>query len=102
MASLVKECISIIENHVGRKVDVNSLGYNRLMSHVKYMIARTLSGETIQLDMNEYIQEKFSKSFILAKYVCSKIGLELNKELKDVEIGYLAMHIERVFSEELL
>ncbi|MCR4945006.1 MAG: PRD domain-containing protein [Clostridium sp.] len=102
MASLVKECISIIENHVGRKVDVNSLGYNRLVSHVKYMIARTLSGETIQLDMNEYIQEKFSKSFILAKYVCSKIGLELNKELKDVEIGYLAMHIERVFSEELL
>ena len=100
-AALVKECISIIENNVGRKIDMNSLSYNRLMSHIKYMIARAYKGETIHLDMNEYIQQKFSKSFILAKYVCSKIGLEINKELDDVEIGYLAMHIERVFTEEM-
>ena len=26
----------------------------------------------------------------------------INKELNDVEIGYLAMHIERVFTEEIL
>lgn len=100
-ASLVKECISIIESNVGKKIDMNSLSYNRLMSHIKYMIARAHKGETIHLDMNEYIQQKFSKSFILAKYICSKIGLEIGKELNDVEIGYLAMHIERVFTEEL-
>lgn len=101
-AALVKECICIIENNVGKKIDMNSLSYNRLMSHIKYMIARAHKGEAIHLDMNEYIEKKFSKSFILAKYVCSKIGLEINKELNDVEIGYLAMHIERVFTEEIL
>lgn len=100
-AVLVKKCISIIEDNVGKKINIDSLSYNRLMSHIKYMIARALKGETIHLDMNDYIQEKFSKSFILAKYICSKIGLEINKELNDVEIGYLAMHIERVFTEEL-
>ena len=83
-AALVKECICIIENNVGKKIDMNSLSYNRLMSHIKYMIARAHKGEAIHLDMNEYIEKKFSKSFILAKYVCSKIGLEINKELNDV------------------
>lgn len=100
-AALVKDCISIIEKNVGKKIDMNSLAYNRLMSHIKYMIARTIKGETIQLDMNDYVQQKFSRSFIISKYICSKIGLEINKELNDVEIGYLAMHIERVFAEDI-
>ncbi|MBE6047385.1 MAG: PRD domain-containing protein [Clostridium sp.] len=100
-AALVKDCISIIEKNVGKKIDMNSLAYNRLMSHLKYMIARTIKGETIQLDMNDYVQQKFSRAFIISKYICSKIGLEINKELKDVEIGYLAMHIERVFAEDI-
>lgn len=100
-AALVKDCISIIEKNVGKKIDINSLAYNRLMSHIKYMIARTIKGETIQLDMNDYVQQKFSRAFIISKYICSKIGLEINKELNDVEIGYLAMHIERVFAEDI-
>ena len=67
------------------------------MSHIKYMAARTLKGEEIKLDMNDYIKERFEKSFEIARDICRKLGSELNKEIKDVEIGYLAMHIERVY-----
>lgn len=100
-AMLVRNCITSIEQNIGKTIDIESLSYNRLMSHIKYMAARTLKGETIKLDMNDYIKERFQKSFKIAGDICRKLGSELNKEIKEVEIGYLAMHIERVFSDEL-
>jgi len=100
-AMLVRNCITSIEQNIGKTIDIESLSYNRLMSHIKYMAARTLKGETIKLDMNDYIKERFQKSFEIAEDICRKLGSELNKEIKEVEIGYLAMHIERVFSDEL-
>ena len=101
-AMLVRDCITSIEQNIGKTIDIESLSYNRLMSHIKYMVARTLKGETIKLDMNDYIKERFPKSFEIAEDICRKLGSELNKEIKEVEIGYLAMHIERVFSDELM
>jgi transcriptional antiterminator len=100
-AILVRDCITSIERNIGKKIDIESLSYNRLMSHIKYMTARTLKNETIKLDMNDYIRERFPKSFEIAEGICKKLGNELKKEIKPVEIGYLAMHIERVFSDEL-
>jgi len=102
MAMLVRDCITSIEKNIGKTIDIESLSYNRLMSHIKYMTARTLKGETLKLDMNDYIKERFEKSFEIAEDICKKLGSELNKEIKEVEIGYLAIHIERVFSDELM
>jgi len=101
-ARLVRDCITSIEQNTGKTIDIESLSYNRLMSHIKYMTARTIKGEPINLDMNDYIKERFPKSFEISKNICRQLGRELNKEIKDVEIGYLAMHIERVFSDELM
>lgn len=100
-AILVRDCISSIEQNTGKTIDIESLSYNRLMSHIKYMTARTLKGETIKLDMNDYIKERFKKSFEIAEGICKKLGKGLNKKVEEVEIGYLAMHIERVFSDEI-
>lgn len=101
-AMLVRTCITSIENRINKKIDIDSLSYNRLMSHIKYMVVRILKGETIKLDMNEYISERFPKSFEIAENICRKLGKELKRNVEDVEIGYLAMHIERVFSDELV
>lgn len=98
-AMLVRDCIIAIEEKLNKKIDTDSLSYNRLMSHIKYMTARTIKGENIKLDMNEYIMQRFPKSFEIAKNICTKLGKELKKDIKDVEVGYLAMHIERVFSD---
>lgn len=99
-AAIIRECITIIEQNIGKKIDIDSLSYSRLMSHIKYMTARAAKGETIKLDMNDYIKERFPKAFVIAENVCRKLGRELKAEFKPVEIGYLAMHIERVFTDE--
>lgn len=101
MARAVRECISLVEQEIGRPIDILSLSYNRLMNHVRNMVARTLAGEKLKLNMNDYMEVKFPQAFQTAKTICEQVGHSLRCPLNEVEIGYLAMHIERVASDEL-
>ena len=101
MARAVRECISLVEEEVGRPIDVMSLSYNRLMNHIRYMVARAINGEKLKVNMNDYMGIKFPYAFQTAKAICERVGKSLKCTLGDAEIGYLAMHIERVTSDEL-
>lgn len=101
MARAVRDCISLIEEETGRKIDVTSLSYNRLMNHVRYMMARAMKKESLKLSMNDYISIKFPQAFQIATAICDEISHNLKCELEDMEIGYLAMHIARVVHDEL-
>lgn len=101
MARAVRECITLVEKEVGRQIDVLSLSYNRLMNHVRNMVARTMNNEELKLNMNDYMSIKFPHAFKTAQYICRQIEEMLKCRLNDAEIGYLAMHIERVTSDEM-
>lgn len=100
IARTVRECIRLVEEETGRKIDVASLSYNRLMNHVRYMAARAIRGERLKLNMNDYMSVKFPRSYQMAQAVCGYLEKSLKKPLDEVEIGYLAMHIERVAANE--
>ncbi len=99
IAGTVRECIQLVEEQTGKAIDVRSLSYNRLMNHVRYMAARAVKGETIKIDMNDYIAEQFPDAFRLASVVCGHLEKYLKKKMDIVETGYLAMHIQRVLAE---
>ena len=99
-ARAVRECIDMIEKATGKPIDVLSLSYNRLMNHIRYMVARALSGEKLKVNMNDYMEVKFPESFGMAQAVCDQVGESLGVKLEEVETGYLAMHIERVANDE--
>ncbi|MEY8428388.1 PRD domain-containing protein [Lachnospiraceae bacterium 46-15] len=101
IALVVRECVSLVEEEMGRKINVMSLSYNRLMNHVRYMAARVLNKESLKLSMNDYMKVKFPESYKIAEKVCEQTGKRLKCTLEEAEIGYLAMHIERVTSGEL-
>ena len=101
MAQAVRECISLIEEKTGKTIDVQSLSYNRLMNHIRYLVARTLHGEELKISMNEYTSIKFPRSYQIAQQTCDTIAQILKHEIDKLEIGYLAIHIERVLNDEL-
>ena len=100
MAQAVRDCVSMIEEQRGIHINVMSLSYNRLMNHVKYMVARVLKGESLKVNMNDYVQHNFPESYELATTVCNHLSHALRKPLEELEIGYLAMHIERVSQDD--
>lgn len=101
MAAAVRECITLVEEITGRTIDVKTLAYNRLMNHVRYMVARAIKGETLKMSLNDYIELEFPDAFSIATTVCDHLSFNLHMHLEEVEIGYLAIHIERVLSDDL-
>lgn len=101
MAQAVRKCVALVEEQIGKPIDVLSLSYNRLMNHIRYMVVRALKGEELKISMNDYMELKFPKSFSMAQTVCEQVSRDLQCQLNESEIGYLAMHIERVTSAEL-
>ena len=53
-----------------------------MMNHVKFMVARALNKESLKV-----------------RIVCDHLSKALRVQLEEIEIGYLAMHIERVSME---
>ena len=100
MLTGVLSLISMVEEAIGKPIDIASLSYNRLMNHIRYMVARALSGEKLKVNMNDYMEVKFPESFGMAQAVCDQVGESLGVKLEEVETGYLAMHIERVANDE--
>ncbi|MBR4707611.1 MAG: PRD domain-containing protein [Pseudobutyrivibrio sp.] len=101
MAEAVRQCVTMVEKETGKHINTQSLSYNRLLNHIRYMIARTLNGEVIKLDMNDYINASAANSFQMATKICGELSKSLGKEIHNAEIGYLAMHIERVALDEM-
>jgi len=100
IARTVRECIRMVEEATGQTIDVMSLSYNRLMNHVRYMVARSIKGEKLKLNMNEFMSVKYPDAFRVAGAVCGYLEKYLRQPLDESEIGYLAMHIERVAAAE--
>lgn len=100
-AQIVRNCISKIEERTGKKMSVMSLGYNRMMNHIRYMVPRIQSGEPLKMDLNDYMKVHYPESYSIAEELCSEIAHTLRKNYQKAEIGYLAMHIQRVTGDEM-
>lgn len=99
VAMILKESIEEIEKEYVIKVDAHSLSYSRLMMHMKYMIARLNEDETLTLDMESYTKQSIPTAYKVAHKVVGRIQKALDKEVPSIEIGYLAMHVDRILSE---
>ncbi|MCI5774175.1 MAG: PRD domain-containing protein [Erysipelotrichaceae bacterium] len=96
LITMVNESIAEIEKTLKLAIDVNSLAYSRLLTHIKYLVARSKLQEKIHIDMNEYTKNAFPTSYLIATNIIKKLIKGLSLKIDDIEIGYLALHIERI------
>ncbi len=99
VAQLTRACIDAVERLTGAEIDVSSMDYNRLMTHVKYMVTRIINDERLSIDVNAMIRSEAPRSYQTAEAVCSEMTHLLGKPVSTLEVGYLAMHIARVAGE---
>lgn len=100
LAILVQETISVIEKELNCIIDKYSISYARLLNHIKYMLLRLKTKEHIEIDMQEYVELRFPKSFKVAKVACAYMSEAMKEELPEVETSYLALHIERITNSQ--
>ncbi len=96
VAVIINESIQQVEAECHVSIDVHSLSYSRLLTHMKYLLARLRKGEELTLDMEEYTRKSFPYSYKVAQHIIERVERTLHQSVPKVETGYLAMHIERV------
>lgn len=99
-AGIIRTCVDLVQQAAGVTLDVNSLSYNQLMSHIKYMAARLLKGERLSMDVNHIMQQSCPGAFDISQKICRQLEQTLGQQVDEAEIGYLAMHVQRVFDTE--
>lgn len=95
-ARLAAELIHKIELALHRDFAKNTLKYNRLMSHVCYMILRIRKHERVSVDMDQYVQTSYPEAYRISTDICNDIAAALQCDVFPEEIGLLSLHIQRV------
>lgn len=90
-----------LQNDLNMTIDVQSISYVRLMNHIKFLILRLNTNEKLQMDISEFTKDKFPFAYEQARRMCDSLSKVLKKELPETEIGYLALHLERILSVTL-
>lgn len=92
----LKDLISIIEKESGIIIDNNTLDYNRLINHLRLSLNRLEEEKYINNPLLDTIKEQFTKSYNIAKKVGEHIEKNKKVIVKEDELGYMAIHIERI------
>lgn len=97
-AVIVNESIRQIEATLHVEIDVHSLAYSRLLTHMKYMIARAKTHEQLSIDMDQFTKSQFPLAYEISEEIIRKVEHAINLPIETIEVGYLALHIQRVCS----
>ena len=98
-AMVIDDALALLEKLCRVKLNKESSAYARFLIHLKYMFYRIKNNEVLNLDMNEYAYNTFKSSFDIANEVLKEIEEIAKIIIPKVEIGYLAIHIERILSD---
>lgn len=95
---IVNESITELQQNLHIVIDVQSISYVRLMNHIKFLILRLNKNEKLQMNISEFTKDRFPFAYEQATKMCASLSKALKKELPDSEVGYLALHLERILS----
>lgn len=92
---LSSSIMELIEDELHIEIDTTSLDYARFLIHIRFAIERIMNNCQIRNELLGAIKRTLKLSYKLSKKVATLIEEDLNLKVKDDEIGYIAMHIER-------
>lgn len=97
-AVIIKEAIDFLENELEINISKDSIYYNRLIIHLRLAINRSIKGISEENMLLDHIKEKLQKSYNISKILCDYLYDNHLIVLNDNEIGFIALHIDRLMS----
>ncbi len=101
LTRIVNKYLGVMERDFEIVIDNNTVFYNRFLTHIKYMLVRIEKQEVLSVDISEFIKLKYEYAYSLAQKICAEISADFNYPLDDIEVSYLAIHIERIKNDEI-
>lgn len=93
---LCNTVIEIIEDELEVEIDRKSIDYARFITHIRFAVERIINKVPIRNDLLASIRKMYKGSYKLAKKLAQFLENEVHIRVSDEEIGYIAMHVERL------
>ncbi|CAH2214650.1 PRD domain-containing protein [Tepidibacter aestuarii] len=93
---ILNEIVNIIEDGLNIKIKKTDYEYKRLINHLQGALDRIKNKKTIKNPLLSNIKEQFKDSFEIIEKIKEKIEEEYETEVLEEELGYMAIHIERL------
>lgn len=97
----IHKILDLIHHEFNLKVDEKSLNYERLLTHVKFLLQRVYRNEMLKdedLLIIQTIKRQCEKEFDCCRKISSSIKEATGKELTEAEMVYMAIHIRRLLN----
>ena len=85
-----------ISKELNCDIDTNSLTYNRLITHMYFLLERVKKKEVVNIELNSFIQTRYPKSWQIALKIIRYIEASLNKKVDIQDVGFLTIYVERL------
>ncbi|ETT84102.1 PRD domain-containing protein [Viridibacillus sp. FSL R5-0477] len=96
--SIIRDMVQIIQKKLNIHLEENDISYHRLITHLRFALTRMNHYElhTMDEEMLVMIKKKFPYSYNCAVEVTKELKKLHGIDLPDHELGYIAVHIERL------
>ncbi|NMM63185.1 PRD domain-containing protein [Clostridium sp. P21] len=92
----INEIMQFIFKLLNKKINIKSLSYIRTITHLNFMIERILSKKFIKNNLLDTIKKEYYHEYGIAIKVAMKIENLFSVDVPEDEIGYIALHINRI------
>ncbi len=92
---ILKELVKLIESQIGISIP-KDLTYSRLIHHLRGAIDRIETGYQVVNPLLEALKKDLKESFDIANLLKSKIETEYGITVPEDEVGFMAIHIDRL------
>lgn len=102
VTQLMREMLQLIKFQFGINYQEESLSYQRLLTHLKFLSWRILEQASITDDditLQQAIKTSYLEAWRCAERIAIFIGLQYHRKITTEEIMFLAINIERVRKE---
>ena len=96
---IVEACTKIVEETMKIQIDTNGFNYSRFLTHLHYLLERVKKNESLDTE-NEKVYDELKRQYPEAYQCALQIEAYLSVQLKNEEILYLILHINRLCSRE--
>lgn len=92
----IGEIMNLISKLLKKNIDKESLAYARTVTHINFVLERVMDKKTIKNELLDNIKNELYNEYDLAIKVAMKIENVFSIKIPEDEIGYIALHLNRL------
>lgn len=95
-AFLANSISELVEDELDLEIDKTSLDYARFVTHIRFTVERLIKSAPIKNKLLKSIKREYKEAYGVAKKVAALIEESIGEAVVPDEVGYIAVHIEKL------